>query len=786
MGLFGGKKQNADANNASAPNDSGKKKVVKTELMSAIQESVVGVAVESMKQNTRFIDHVNGEEVYALLMFDTNDIGGIVGKEAKKDESKGSILHYLQTGQIANFARGVLLEQGLIAIIPDPNTIENMREYDYLNNIKYALCYCTQNGDVEFYSGYGTDGPDGDEKHVTLNEVREYIASENTFDTFLGRNGVGVDGMFSAGNASAGDDEIPMLDEDPADGDNDGNIMPPPMMSAQPAAQPVSGSDEELLSDDEELLPDDDTTPPNMYQNMYNTAPQPMATSDLDGTVRRAQEEAAQAMQDAERARIEAEDLRRQADIAKREADEAKARLAELEANQGVNPYVDDNGNVTKATVEEYIDAHVYRMYSDDLDLEVSTKPFDSVFMHDNNFVPFSENRGEGWLNEYLSQMSKDANVSIERMHHENLMTLRRQYMEIIETQCQAIVELLDTNSKDTRYGKLRASFMALRDENMRQVPESVRVKREQLEAAWEKRLKEVGDAAAHNARQTYMDRYRDAQEDRIAQLESDEKSEIQRDFENSLKLLNDDRRKEAAKLLDLAIHDTLEKMSERYNAMMEEENKEYDRVQAELLKFIDENRKDEKARIEALEAQIRENHAIDDARNDATTRIQAMTSEFEARSKALASEVEQVRRDCDMKVKDLESEWMAKIAAEKNNTSEAQARYDELFRKYTELDATKTAEYRDKIEALKQDRKDVESQIEHIVETHKKSNKLSIYLLVAISIAAIGVGFILGSVISVRNQSRYEQQSLYMQQQYMHNMDNGSIGVPGVTVDGQ
>ena len=127
MGLFGKKDKSQGAAPAPAENVKTSKKKKKNELLKVLDESVWESVREDFKNNSQFtmVDQ-DGNVKYIGLLFDTTLVGGLAGKDAKKDESKGSIIEAIRTGRIKTYIRTEMLMDDLFIIIPDAETIDNM------------------------------------------------------------------------------------------------------------------------------------------------------------------------------------------------------------------------------------------------------------------------------------------------------------------------------------------------------------------------------------------------------------------------------------------------------------------------------------------------------------------------------------------------------------------------------------------------------------------------------------------------------------------------------------
>ena len=781
MGLFGNKnKSDASAAPQSAPQNAPKpsKRAKKNELMKVLNESVWESVHEDFKANKQFILQKDGETRYVALLFDTNDVGGLVGKEAKKDESKGSVIEAIRSGRIKTFILPDMLQDDSFLIIPDIDTIDNMDEFAMFSSIKYLLCTVSPDGGVTTETVGGTDNDDDEDLFVTLEDIEKFIKNGDNVETlFPYMNGHGLPPAFG-GNGPANapmDDDIEELDDDDDYDDEDededepisGPVGPTPMGPVVNGPTPVGpspivGGPQQPVSPQQPVVNGPTPMGPQQPQPVQQPQPTqptptqaPMGTGGIDSLL-----SGNTPVDD------EYSDDYDGMDDYDDDYDESMNDEGEGYSEEGeYNDDGDDYEDITEEVVNDFV---IRNFYSDDLGLEVSTEPFDLQFLHGNAYVPFNEDRGSGWLNEYLSNLAKDANTRMERMHNENLFRMRERYMRIIQGHCENISKSLDISDDSTQYGKMRFAIEQNKTDNYDQIESSIADKRIQLENSWEAKLEQVGETAAAEAKQQYIDRHITAHENDLLNLETREKDEIERDYQNSMKRMNDDRRIEASKLLDLAINETLKEMSELYLKVLRDEKKEYTRLQNEMTRFIDDNRKDEKARIEAIAEQNRQVKQANEVRKEYTAKIKAMSAEFDVKKTTLQADIDRMKKEHDIELGNYEAAWKEKVDAEKAKNEDLHRQLDELMVKYADLDSAKKAEYEARINTFEQERASWKEELDHVVSVHNRSSKVTIFLIIAILLASMGIGFIFGTILNVRKTSEIEQSSLYKQSNSM------------------
>lgn len=409
--------------------------------------------------------------------------------------------------------------------------------------------------------------------------------------------------------------------------------------------------------------------------------------------------------------------------------------------------------------------AIVRRFYADDLGLEVSVAPFDAQFMQDNVFVPFPEDRPEGFINDQLNEMSRQANADLYKMHEENLFLMRERYFRLISMQCDRIRKDLDINDTNTLYGQMKQQLVSDHEEGVQTIDMQVAAQKEELEAAWKQKLQEVGMDAAREAQHKYRERYQPAHEQKIYDIVNAVKANIEAEYQYGISDLNERRRYEASALLDLAISETLDEISHMYEGALAEERTRYREYAEDLRNFQNDYMKSEIARTEVLGEELRQTEKADKILAEQTQKMNAMQQEHANKRAELQREIEQIRQENENRLRNVKEDAQRDVNLAKRDAEDMHKKYDELFEKYKNLDAAKNDEYRARMAELKDEIEALNDRNDHLVEVHKKSNLIATFFVIASIIAAIAIGYIGGEYV---NSSRYVKQQINaMQQMY-------------------
>ena len=393
----------------------------------------------------------------------------------------------------------------------------------------------------------------------------------------------------------------------------------------------------------------------------------------------------------------------------------------------------------------------IRKFYSDGLGLEVSSDAFDIQFASADTFVPFNENRPEGWINGYLNQMSIDANTELRALHSQNIQSLRERFMTLLSLHCQQIERTLDPDDITNTYGKMTEALMAARSEQLDELPRLASEKREQLNIAWDAKLREVGEEAAQQARRVYAERHSEAHDAELYRVDADIKDSIEQKTREAQREMNEDRRREAARLLDIGINEILVELSEMHAKMVDDENARRKELQKDMQRFIDENRKDDIARSKALADELAQSEKADKVAREYKEKLDAQTAQFKAQREASLAEIAQIREDHAKIMADKEAASQRQIDDLRSQLADMKTERDKLMESYADVDNKRKSEYESRINQLENDNKAEKDHLEHVIENHRHMSRMAIVAAVIAIIAFLAIGLVAGYFFGTR-----------------------------------
>lgn len=755
MGIFG---KNSKNKNEKSSIFGRKKKENKTpetpvarpseSLASVLLESVPAASLDVIRANEKF--HVksrsnNGEQCYLVMTLYVEEIGGL-NKHMRSDQDKGQFIECINGGNIQVHVSEQDLKDGIINIIPTEKSLRSISEFSFLadtnkfKNFVPTLVYVDSNGNMVF----------------------EPISSADVdFDWFLkiykGVNGLIVDDAIN----DVLDDSY---EEESAVEETEGEIHSDyAVEETEPEEAETVEEEEESVESSmaEEVLGEDASS--EWYDDDCNAEvsydeEMPSDFEDFDG-------------EDEDEAVIQDDEIPAAQDMYQNELEPETIDCPNC--GQPMNPYEgcafcgfvfesEDqqqsfiNGNNIEAVqeVEQQIveevemptesvtDAIERRFYASGLDLCISDQPFRAHYMCGNEFVPIPEDRGDGWLDHYVTQMVKNANAELKRLHEKNLFISRERYMEIMTNECDAIAKEFDIEDTSTIWSKARSQAMQEAQNRKNSLDESVSNRRNEMQKRWDAELEEIVNSAAAAARRNYIDKHSREHENDLRNIETELREQIDIDYQHTLKELNIKRHDEAEHKLNIAVTQTILTVGEAYAKMLEEEEQKRQELMAGINTYLDEHRKEDAARINVLDERQKQIQEAEKVQLQYEQRIAAMRAESDATCDRMHTEIATAKKHEENMMADMN----LKLDEYRDKLKETEAKYNELMDRYVNIDAAKDEQYKQRIAQADEDAGALREHITNLDARQGHESKLTLVVWAAVAVALFAIGTMIGA----------------------------------------
>ena len=698
-------------------------------LGTVLSESVPAASLDIIRTNDVF--HVaskdaNGNSCYVVATLDVADIGGL-NKHMKSDPDKGQFIECISNGNIQAHVSEEGIEAGKFVIIPTATSIQSMSEFSFIaDSNKFSKFIPT----YVWVDGNGNMTFEETEARVPFSWFGDIIKNRISIDdaveimgTGSAPEGAAVEGYDAPAQTeeAAYEEDADMTseasyDEEPNFGDDYAPEMPQEDVPVQEyAEEPV-----------QEPVQEQYTEPVQSYEEPVQSYEESAAYAGEQTGANMVECPSCHAMMDMD--------------------------YPCPSCGYSFNSYIgeeapaatpdDSQVTIREVSYEETLAACERLFHAGDLDLQITTQPFDMQFIQGNAYVPIPENREDGWLNRYVTQMVKSANAELERLHNHNLFLARDRYISIMTDECEKIAAKVDIDDSTNEYYKIRSKIIDEASAKKNNLEMEVDRRRSDMKEEWDREMAQICESAAAAAKRTYIDRNNKSHEEALRRVESELIDAIEVDYQKSMTELNNERKKESKRLLDIAVTATLIASSQEYQKMLAEEEEARKEILDKIQAFIDEHRKDEVARMQTLDEKQRQKDEASKVTDEFTRKIHDLTAEHEAACSKLKNEVAAAQAH----ETTIKNECALKIEAYETKEKELNAKFDELMDNYVSLDARKAKEYEGRMTMLENDKKAAEEHLAHVDAIHNKYNKVSIIVWVAIACATFAIGTLVGA----------------------------------------
>ncbi len=651
---------------------------------SIIRETVFETAMSSMRGNKPFCVQRDGEDLCVGILLQLAKIGGLTGKD-KNDESKGSIITLINNGAIASLYTSELKSEDSIVFIPTVDTLNQMSEFYLLaDDIEYELVLISPSDETIEHTGV----------NVSLDYLIKLHKSKGSIKAKLG------DILEDA--APEGQEPVPY-------------VAPP-----EPTLEPARGQ----AGADDPFGPDDTGSGSDGDYGLGGDVPPDLDDGD-DGDDEDGEDPTA--------SDLDLQDAAGQGQAAQPDAGYAPAQ----EQPQAPPPPPEP----VYVSPEQSMQAMHRKFFNDDMSRDLDTSALEQALAGIGQFRALLLRPEGTWLNEQLNVLIDLANQELYALHEQNLSVVRNQYLTEIGAAYIEEMSAVGDYQADERYATIKAKV----DAAMAGIDAMIEEERTKLQAEWDEKVRNAGEAARIHAEQTYRERYLYQHEERMRSIDSEMRAGAQAGELNAIADLKKARMIEAEQRLDLRDSAIIARVVDEYRELLIAETELYRRHESTILKFLDENRANEIARIQVLGKDLDRDDQIAQIQAEYQTRAASMTAEFESRISALQSDIESARvryaqelSEKDAKYRELQAKYdsdRAEWREQVRDLTDEVGRITEANRRDTDI----------RVAEIKAQRDSYSDKYDHLVAMQRKGNMLIIAIAVVACLLMFAVGMLLG-----------------------------------------
>lgn len=695
-------------------------KKAKDSLALVIDETEPGAALDLIRNNERWT-LPNGAGVILSLPVDApieeGGIGGLGKVSSKGDENKGSILQRIADDKIQVLMTQDMLRHNILGIIPTEQSLspEGMGEYTLFDKAIFMLTSVdTRDGSlvvnpVHYDESTKTiDVPVGDVDTITLAQAQAIgsgaVALSSLIPSLWRRLGGEVD-----------------TESEPED-----LVEDIPVPAPNPAA-PVNNADESLENVD----------------NLPNFDPDEVLDEPLEDEL--PFDESSYGDDDAD-----IDDPFKNLDVAS-DADtesESVEDVPEVAENSIPAPVVDnrvfDREAVRNTMARRFLD--------EDLGFTVDMTPFETLFGREADEASrFSLDHldDENWLDGQIKLLSQQANDALAQQRRRDINELRDLYFSLVSNTGDEIAAKMSTRSgADNVWAQTLAEADANADKSRANLVDIIGAQRAAIIAKYEKEREDHAQARAVEERSLYDVKHKPGLDRQLSEIEPNLQTTIDEDHTLRRRRILDARKQSAQASFDAAITRVMDHLIQKRSEQVAREAELMEQFRDEMGQFLDENRKEDIARAEALREQLSRQNIVEQktaefAAREKELREQIKREREEAQKRALAAQeetnklIERMRLDHEAAL----AQAKAKIERANERTKEEAARVnvvrDEISR-----------QFESQVSSLQLDKQMMMDQMDRESVVAKRANGLYIALAVLVALAFLALGVIAGIML--------------------------------------
>lgn len=697
-------------------------RAAKDSLTLVIDETEPGAALDIIRQNTEWL-LPNGIGVILALPVDASiedgGIGGLGKVSSKGNEDKGSILQRIADDKIQVCATEDMLRHNILGVIPTPASLgpDGMGEYTLFDRAKFLLTSVTPRPDgtletvpVHFDEATGLiELPDGDVDTVTLAQAQEIASGTVTLASLIPSlwKRLGGDGV----EEEAVEEVVPEEVHEEAE-------------PAAPTLPPTAAQNESVEA--VENLPhfDPDDIPDEL---MADELPSDEGLYDED-------DEMENPFDDIEEAPAPAPHVPTQTE----EVEVAPEPVAPLDER------VFNKDAVRTAVARRFLD--------DSLDFAVDMTPFETLLGYEvDTPAQFSLDHldSTNWLDGQIKMLSQQANTVLADQRRRDIEELRNLFFSLVSRTGDEISAQMSTDEDaDNTWAKTMAEVNGNETKALADLIEISEKEKAVLADRYQQEREAFIQARIGEERVRYDERHKPALTRQMDDLEASIRLDIESDYEARRYEILRARKTSARGAFDAAITKVMDHLIEKRAEQVQREAELIEKFRVEMNDFLDENRKEDIARTQALQEQLSRQNIVEEK-----------SAEFAAREQELHEQIARERDEAHKRVLAAQDEAnkVLERMRQENDAQLAQARAEvERANERVKEEAERVGVVRDEIarqfqsqvESLQTDKQLLMDQMDRENLVAKRANRLYIALAVLVALAFLALGVIIGMLV--------------------------------------
>lgn len=696
-------------------------RAAKDSLTLVIDETEPGAALDIIRQNTEWL-LPNGIGVILALPVDASiedgGIGGLGKVSSKGNEDKGSILQRIADDKIQVCATEDMLRHNILGVIPTPASLgpDGMGEYTLFDRAKFLLTSVTPAADgtletvpVHFDEATGLiEVPDGDIDTVTLAQAQEIAAGTITLASLIPTlwKRLGGDGV-----------EEEAVEEEVAPEEVHEDTAP-----AAPTLPPTAAQSEavEAVENLPHFDPDDIPDEP-----MVDELPSDEGLYDED-------DEDENPFDDIEEAPAPAPHVPTQTEE------------VEPEPVAPVDERVFNKDAVRTAVARRFLD--------DSLDFAVDMTPFETLLGYEvDTPAQFSLDHldSTNWLDGQIKMLSQQANTVLADQRRRDIEELRNLFFSLVSrTGDEISAQMSIDEDADNTWAKTMAEVNGNETKALADLSEISEKQNAVLADQYQQEREAFIQARIGEERVRYDERHKPALTRQMDDMEASIRLDIESDYEARRYEILRARKTSARGAFDAAITKVMDHLIEKRAEQVQREAQLIEKFRVEMSDFLDENRKEDIARTQALQEQLSRQNIVEEKSAEFAAREQELHEQIarerdEAHKRVLAAQDE-----ANKVLERMRQENAAQLAQARAEVERANERVKEEAERVGVVRDEIARQFQSQVESLQTDKQLLMDQMDRENLVAKRANRLYIALAVLVALAFLALGVIIGMLV--------------------------------------
>lgn len=696
-------------------------RAAKDSLTLVIDETEPGAALDIIRQNTEWL-LPNGIGVILALPVDASiedgGIGGLGKVSSKGNEDKGSILQRIADDKIQVCATEDMLRHNILGVIPTPASLgpDGMGEYTLFDRAKFLLTSVTPRPDgtletvpVHFDEATGLiEVPDGDIDTVTLAQAQEIAAGTVTLASLIPTlwKRLGGDGVEAEAVEEVAPEEV----------HEEAGVAAPTLPPTAAQSESVEAV-ENLPHFDPDDIPD---------EPMVDELPSDESLYDED-------DEDENPFDDIEEAPAPAPHV--------------PTQIEEVEVAPEVAP-VDErvfNKDAVRTAVAR-------RFLDDSLDFAVDMTPFETLLGYEADTpAQFSLDGldSANWLDGQIKMLSQQANTVLADQRRRDIEELRNLFFSLVSRTGNEISAQMSTDEDaENTWAKTMAEVNGNEKNALADLSEISEKQKAVLADQYQQEREAFIQARIGEERVRYDERHKPALIRRMDDLEASVRSDIESDYEARRYEILRARKTSAQGAFDAAITKVMDHLIEKRAEQVQREAELIEKFRVEMSTFLDENRKEDIARTQALQEQLSRQNIVEEKSAEFAAREQELHEQIarerdEAHKRVLAAQDE-----ANKVLERMRQENAAQLAQARAEIERANERVKEEAERVGVVRDEIARQFQSQVESLQTDKQLLMDQMDRENLVAKRANRLYIALAVLVALAFLALGVIIGMLM--------------------------------------